>query len=210
MIVPAALETQAQDWFEQYGGHSKGRTDLDPVLFDNGPNRRQHPLYPLPPFGAGGNMAFTREALDAIGGFDVALGAGTPASGGEDTAAFSDLLLAGYQLVNQPSAFLWHHHYADLDALRKQLFGYGVGLSSYYVRALVRHPVATLSLARIAPTAIRDFVRPTGIRKRSVQDLPDDVLKQHVRGIVKGLPAYPRSVLKQRRVARASSPVRNA
>ena len=37
------------------------------------PARPPNPLYPLPPFGVGANMAFRREALASIGGFDVAL-----------------------------------------------------------------------------------------------------------------------------------------
>lgn len=203
MILPAELRTQAQDWFEQYGGHSKGRTDLRQRLFDTGANRRQHPLYPLPPFGAGGNMAFSRDALERIGAFDPALGAGTPTRGAEDTAAFSDVLIAGYQLVNQPAAFVWHHHYATYEDLKAQLYGYGVGLSSYYVRALRRQPRAMLSLATMVPRALKDYADPGGVRKESIHDLPPDVLHQHLRGMVRGLAAYPASIRRQRRVARS-------
>lgn len=205
MILPAEIETKAQDWFEQYGGHSKGRTVLKQLVFDASANRSQHPLYPLPPFGAGGNMALTRGALERIGGFDPALGAGTPTRGGEDTAAFSDVMLAGYTLVHRPAAFIWHRHYADYDGLRKQLYGYGVGLSSYYVRALWRHPLATLSLAKILPAAIRDFRDPQAVRREKMTDFPEDVLKQHLRGMMRGLIAYPTSVRRQRAVARAGS-----
>jgi glycosyltransferase involved in cell wall biosynthesis len=202
MILPAEIETKAQEWFEQYGGHSKGRTVLRQLVFDASAGRSQHPLYPLPPFGAGGNMAFTREALERIGGFDVALGAGTPAIGGEDTAAFSDVMLAGYKLVNRPAAFVWHRHYADYDGLRKQLYGYGVGLSSYYVRALWRHPRATLSLIRMVPRAIQDFRDPDAVRREAMTDFPEDILRQHLRGMMRGLVAYPLSVRRQRAVAR--------
>ncbi len=205
MILPAEMETKAQEWFEQYGGHSKGRTVLRQLVFDVSANRSQHPLYPLPPFGAGGNMAFTRSALARIGGFDPALGAGTPTRGGEDTAAFSDVMLAGYTLVHRPAAFVWHRHYADYDGLRDQLYGYGVGLSSYYVRALWRHPLATLSLAKMLPRAIRDFLDPRGVRREKMTDFPEDVLKQHLRGMMRGLIAYPMSVRRQRAVARAAS-----
>src|SRR5882757_7956317 len=86
MIVPARLDTQVQEWFELYGGHSKGRGFSPAVFSRHGP---QSPLFPLPPFGAGGNMAFRREALTRIGGFDVAMGAGTPARASEDTLALT-------------------------------------------------------------------------------------------------------------------------
>ena len=56
---------------------------------------RQHPLYPLPPFATGANMTFRPGVLQRIGGFDPALGAGTPASGSEDTLAFSALHIYG-------------------------------------------------------------------------------------------------------------------
>ena len=75
------LDTPAQRLYEQFGGHSKGR-GLAAEVFDVASHARQHPLYPLPAFGVGASMAFDREALLRIGGFDVALGAGTPAGPG--------------------------------------------------------------------------------------------------------------------------------
>ena len=96
MILPARLDTQAQEWFEWAGGHSKGRGFSPAVFSRHGP---QNPLYPLPPFGAGGNMAFRRAALARIGGFDVAMGAGTPSLASEDTLALTLVLLAGYRIA---------------------------------------------------------------------------------------------------------------
>ena len=57
VIVPAELETQAQIWFEQFGGHSKGR-GFRPDVFSPATAHIQSPLYPLPPFGTGANMTF--------------------------------------------------------------------------------------------------------------------------------------------------------
>ena len=72
------------------GGHSKGR-GFTPAVFSPDTARIQSPLYPLPPFGTGANMAFRPRVIERIGGFDTALGAGTPAMGSEDTLAFSVL-----------------------------------------------------------------------------------------------------------------------
>ena len=47
-------------------------------------------------------MAFRRDVLLAVGGFDPALGAGTPTGGGEDIAAFTDVMLGGGRLVYEP------------------------------------------------------------------------------------------------------------
>jgi len=104
-----------QWWFEMAGGHSMGRGFSSAVFSRHGP---QSPLYPLPPFGAGGNMAFRRDALARVGGFDVALGAGTPALAGEDTLALTLVLLAGYRIAYEPAALIRHDHYADMDVPR--------------------------------------------------------------------------------------------
>jgi hypothetical protein len=76
VIVPAELETRAQLWFEQFGGHSKGR-GFRPDVFSPATAHIQSPLYPLPPFGTGANMTFRPGVLERIGGWDTALGAGT-------------------------------------------------------------------------------------------------------------------------------------
>ena len=55
-------------------------------------------------------MAFRRDVLARIGGFDVALGAGTPARACEDTLALTLVLLAGYRIAYEPAALTRHHH----------------------------------------------------------------------------------------------------
>jgi glycosyltransferase involved in cell wall biosynthesis len=154
MIVPRRLDTSAQDLFERLGGHCKGR-GFEPAVFTrDGP---QNPLYPLPPFGTGGNMAFRREVLRAVGRFDEALGAGTPALAGEDTLAITRVLLAGHRVVYQPTALVRHDHRVDPDALAEQLRGYRVGLTAYY-SALVRdQPSLLLPLLRLLPRGLWDL-----------------------------------------------------
>jgi glycosyltransferase involved in cell wall biosynthesis len=156
IVLPAALDTPAQCWFEGFGGHSKGR-GFRAEIFDAASHGRQHPLYPLPPFGVGASMAFDREALAGIEGFDVALGAGTPAHAGEDTAAISDLMLSGATFVYWPGAIMWHEHRRTVCELAQQLYGYGSGLTSFYARALLRDPMVLPRLLRLAPRAVRDL-----------------------------------------------------
>jgi GT2 family glycosyltransferase len=199
MILPASLETRAQAWFEEYGGHSKNR-GFTQLIFDPLDRSSQHPLYPLPPYGAGGNMAFRREALLAVGGFDLALGAGTLAKAGEDTAAFADIMLEGYQLVYQPSALLWHNHHQDFTDLQRQLYGYGAGLTAYFVRMLIRRPKVLGQLLALAPRGIRDLLARDSQRFVSMQaEFPQELLAEHRRGMLRGLTAYPRAVWRQRR-----------
>lgn len=199
MILPAVLDTQAQEWFEQFGGHSKGR-GFAPAVFSA--RLGQSPLYPLPPFGAGGNMAFRRETLRAIGGFDVALGAGTPACGAEDTYAFSRVLLAGYRMAYQPSAFVRHHHYADLGGLRRQLRGYGTGLTAYYLALLRRDPAVLRKLLALVPTAVRDLRGSDSLTTASMRDFPASLRREQRLGMLSGPIAYVRSTRAQSRAGK--------
>jgi glycosyltransferase involved in cell wall biosynthesis len=197
MILPASLTTEPQALFEEYGGHSKGR-GFSQLVFHDGPDRPQDPLYPLPPFGAGGNMAFTRGALHAIGGFDPALGAGTITKGGEDTAAFTDLLLNGFRLVYRPAALVWHHHYADLEGLRRQLNGYGTGLTCFYTRIALRRPRYLMRLVAMLPRGLRDLRGANSVRRQRMSSaFPRELLKAHRRGMLVGPFAYVLSLLRQ-------------
>ena len=198
MILPARLDTQVQEWFECGGGHSKGR-GFSPAIFSRrGP---QSPLFPLPPFGAGGNMAFRREALAAIGGFDVAMGAGTPARASEDTLALTLVLLAGYRIAYEPAAFLRHDHYAELDGLERQLSGYGTGLTAYYAALLRHRPSVFPALLKLLPAAVGYLRAEKRTDAVTLPDLPDGFGRWQRRGMLSGPVAYIRSVRKQARLA---------
>jgi GT2 family glycosyltransferase len=195
MILPAALDTQAQEWFEQFGGHSKGR-GFTQAVFE--PGRGQSPLYPLPPFGAGGNMAFRRETLLDIDGFNVALGAGTASRGGEDTFAFTRALLARHRMVYQPSAFVWHNHYDDAEGLVRQMHGYGRGLTAFYAAVLCHNPRLLFPLLCLVPTALRDLRGKNSIRTEKMRDFPPELIREQRRGMAVGAFAYMASVCAQR------------
>lgn len=147
-------------------------------------------------------MAFRRDVLTRIGGFDVALGAGTTACGGEDTLAITLVLLAGYHVAYEPGAFVRHDHYDDVTGLKRQLRGYGVGLTAFYT-ALVRHrPRVMLRLMSLLPTALQEM-RAADVN-RSVASLNSsaELTKNRRRGMLLGPFAYVRSARKQRAVTR--------
>ncbi len=198
VTVPARLDTRAQELFEQIGGHSNARGFSAAVFSRHGP---QNPLYPLPPFGVGANMAFRRETLARIGGFDVALGAGTPARAGEDTLALTLVLLAGYRIAYEPAALMRHHHRLDIDSLGRQLHGYGVGLTAYYTALLLHKPSLFPALLRLVPTAAGDVRDAKVTRTSAPQDLPARIKRRHHRGMLAGPVAYVWSVRRQARVA---------
>jgi hypothetical protein len=187
MMLPAELDTEAQVRFEQYGGFNKGRGMTPEVLRAGAPSVTS-PLYPLPPFGAGGNMAFRTDALRAAGGFDPCLGAGRRTRGGEETRVLALLLSAGQVVLHWPSAITWHTHRREMAALRKQLYGYSAGLSAFYASMIRSRPAAAFDILRLAPYAWRD------LRNRSdslrVGELPEDfpacLLKAARRGLLEG------------------------
>jgi glycosyltransferase involved in cell wall biosynthesis len=202
IVLPATLDTPAQCLFERFGGHSKGR-GFTAAIFDAASHATQHPLYPLPPFGVGASMAFDRDRLLRAGGFDVALGAGTPARAGEDTAAISDLMLGGATFVYWPGAVMWHEHRAELAEMERQLFGYGSGLTAFYLRALLRDPARLAAMARLAPLALRDLRGRDSVRTATMgEDYPPALRRAMRRGLVAGPGLYLRSRLTQARLSR--------
>ncbi|HSD84862.1 MAG TPA: glycosyltransferase, partial [Anaerolineae bacterium] len=191
MILPAELDTPAQEWIEQFGGFTKGFT---PRLFDR--SDQAGPLYPYTAgrFGSGASMAFQTAALRRLGGFDSALGAGTPALGGDDLAAFFQIITAGHQLVYQPSAVLYHHHRRDYAGLRRQAFGYGTGLTAYLMKTLVDKPGRIFDFARRLPAGVAYTLSPRSPKNQNRRaDYPTDLTRLERRGMLYGPLAYLRS-----------------
>jgi GT2 family glycosyltransferase len=138
LVMPARLDTPEQRWFEQFSGFGKG---LEPRHFDTGANHAaDRLLFPYwgAAFGSGNSMAFRRQVLLEIGGFDPALGAGSPAKAGADIESFSHALIRGQRLAYEPRAVCWHDHRAHEAALRRQTFNYGVGCTAILTKWLLR------------------------------------------------------------------------
>lgn len=200
VMLPAELESEAQVRFEQYGGFSKGR-GMAPEVLRTGTSSVVSPLYPLPSFGPGGNMAFQTELLRAVGGFDPCLGAGTRTHGGEEVRALSLLLSAGHAVLHWPSAITWHTHRREMTALKKQFYGYSAGLTAFYASWIRSKPTVVFEILRLAPYALRDL-RGGSDNLRSGH-LPDDfppyLLKAGRRGLIEGGFMYAYEALRDRR-----------
>jgi GT2 family glycosyltransferase len=205
IVIPAELDTPSQTWFEEYSGVRRGRGFMRAV-FSPATAHEQSPLYPLPPFGCGGNMAFRRSAIERIGGFDRALGAGTVTLAGEDTAALSEVLLTGGTIVYQPTAIVHHRHRRDAGALRRQLQGYGRGLTAFYTSTLVHHPSCTLELLRLGGQAAHDEFSQRGRRLSELDGgFPRDLLRARRVGLLQGPFTYAFAQLQVRRLERAAA-----
>jgi glycosyltransferase involved in cell wall biosynthesis len=154
MILPVELETQAQVWIEDYWGLSKGFMPVNYCLSNDHSN---HPLFPYTAgqFGSGANMAFSTFVLREIGGFDPALGAGSKALGGDDLAAFFNIINSGYSLNYQPSAIVYHHHRRDEPNLQKLAYGYGVGLTAYLTSIFINNPKVIFDFVPKIPSGVK-------------------------------------------------------
>jgi O-antigen biosynthesis protein len=193
MIYPYELETPAQVWIEQYGGFSKG---FQPKIFDLDDHRVDHPLYPFAAgwFGSGASMAFHTETLRGQHGFDPATGAGTLALGGDDLAAFFQIVASGKRLVYEPRAVLFHKHRRDFSGLQNTAYGYGVGLTAYLTKTILDRPARFISLASRIPAGLVYLLGSNSRKNEKKQgDYPKELNRLELKGMLYGPIAYLRS-----------------
>jgi GT2 family glycosyltransferase len=201
LIWPAELETAAQATIEAHGGFGKGFTTR---AFDLDGSRPDDPLFPYAAgvFGSGANMAFRTDALRGLGGFDPALGAGSRGRGGDDLAAFLDVIEAGWTLVYEPSAIVHHHHRREPRDARAQALNYGIGLGAHLTRAVAQRPSRAITFARMAPRGVAHLTRTASARG----EVPPAggtgaLLAWQLVGLARGPFDYARSVRQERRTS---------
>lgn len=132
-------ETPAEILFEAYGGLRHGE---DPAEFDAGWMRRWRvTLPPLWLVGTTANAAFRASLfrLPAVGWFETALGAGSPAGAWEDLYCFYRILSTGGRIRYLPQAELRHAHRETMEALTRQLTGYRRGETAFLWLVWQRH-----------------------------------------------------------------------
>lgn len=100
----------------------------DPLTFEYGADPSK--------LGHGANFAVRREALDAVGGFDEALGVGARFAGAEDHDAFWRILRAGWVGRYEPRALVVHHQWRTRRQYLKSQYGYGLGNGAFAVKAM--------------------------------------------------------------------------
>jgi glycosyltransferase involved in cell wall biosynthesis len=188
-VLPASLDTEAQQAFERLKGFSQGRRRCvwpDASIAAGA----IHPGH----FGPGGSALWRRSTLDVLGGFDPLLGPGTPTKAGEDLEMFLRLARQRGGIVYTPHAVAWHEHEADFPAVRRQLRGYGTGLAATYTLHLLRHP------DHLVPIAGAVASRAAG-RKRRGEPVPQArrLMAAQLAGVAAGPIALARGVLARRR-----------
>lgn len=189
LILPAELETQAQVLVEEAGGYARGFTRRAYSAGMPGPG----PLFPFTAgrFGSGANMAFRAGWLAASGGFDPATGAGTPARGGDDLTAFLRVIIGGGTLVYEPAAILRHWHRPDYQGMRRQSFGYGVGLGAYLTASVRARPALLGAMARRSGPALRHLLGPGSAKnEHRSESFPRELIWRERAGLLAGPFAY--------------------
>jgi GT2 family glycosyltransferase len=204
LVMPLELETQAQILFEQSGsGLDRGYA---PLTFERAGRFRVRrrdersglaevrSLYLTGEFGLGSNMAFRTAVLQASGGFDEALGVGTPTRGGEDLAMFVELLTAGHQTGYEPTAIIEHQHRTTMADLDRQIYGYGLGFTAMLTAVALRDPRHALGLAAVVPAWLRSLrAESSGKSVNRADDYPPGLARAEFRGMAAGPLAYLRA-----------------
>jgi glycosyltransferase involved in cell wall biosynthesis len=194
LILPLELETQPQLWFEercfpsrvQYDGYCLGFARR---IFDMRKHKVNMPLHPYMAgrFGAGASMAFTKACLQNISSFDPALVSG----GGEDHAAFFQVIARGYKLVYEPAAVVYHCHRRDYKGLYKQLYRFGTGFTAYLTRSLLVNPRLIPDFVVKLPYALFFVLsrKPVPNRAQSI-NYPKELDRAEIRGMLRGPLTY--------------------
>jgi GT2 family glycosyltransferase len=153
----AVLLTDADDvvrpgWIDAYwqafrnGAHTVGGS-LNRVLADGTVLARESKLYKSmmceSAYANGTNCGFTREAFDAVGGFDEGL-----AGGADEIDFFARTSRVGYEMTLVPDAVVDKLQHTDLSAAFQQHFNFGrgeVSLAKKFKPHLVSVPVAAVA-----------------------------------------------------------------
>lgn len=193
-VIPAELETRAQRLFEAYGGFLRGwRREWHRAPLLDAADRPFH--HGAGRFGTGANMAFRRDVLIALGGFDPALDVGTPSDGGGDLEMYFRVLQEGHALAYAPDALVRHRHRREMTALERQIGQWGIGFSAYVERSRRHYPEERPAFRRMmrwwwakyfARRLLRTLARRSGT--------PFGLVWREGTGILKGRAAYQRAL----------------
>jgi GT2 family glycosyltransferase len=138
-VIPYELKKRSQQLFEEIAGLGRGFKSWEAGIdwFESF-KRDAVPTWHL---GGTANVAFRAEIFShpEIGLFEEMLGPGMPSGVGEDTFMFYKILRAGYSIIYEPKAFIWHKHRESMQALKKQLYNYHKGHVADQLLIFIRH-----------------------------------------------------------------------
>ncbi|MEG3838274.1 glycosyltransferase [Microcoleus sp. Z1_C3] len=192
LVLPYELVTEAQILFESRGGFRRG---FEKIRY--GQILPYNPLYPCGAgiFGAGCNMAFRRDVLLKLGGFDDALDTGAPLPGGGDLDMFYRVVRAGYPLVYEPRYLVFHQHRREYEKLRRQYWTWGLGFMAFVVKSYQTDPSQRSKLRWLVAWWFANQLNQLQQSVRGCHVLPPPMILAELWGGVVGLfGEYPRSL----------------
>lgn len=203
LVLPAELETEAQQHFERFWCFGRGyeRIDYGKDFFAID-RTRGCPAWEI---GAGASMAFRSSVFSQIGWFDERLDVGQAGCSG-DSEYWHRVLTHGWICRYEPSAVVFHYHRREMSGLSSQIYSYMRGHSAALLVQYERSGHRGNLLRAL-------FWTPYYYARRIVRGLlkgpreQDLFLKQEVRGYISGLLFYLRAPRPSRSVAPAR-PVR--
>jgi glycosyltransferase involved in cell wall biosynthesis len=186
LVLPAELETPAQEHFERYWGFGRGYLPIEfgPRFFRADRWRGCEPWR----IGAGANMAFRREVFATAGLFDERLDVGAAGCSG-DSEYWHRVLSHGGLCRYDPAAVAFHYHRRDEAGLSRQIFAYMRG----HAAALMVQFERTGNFGNVRRAF---FLMPRHYLQRLLRrlvirdDERDRFLMEEVRGFFSGLVFY--------------------
>jgi GT2 family glycosyltransferase len=202
-VQPLELRNETQIDFERISPLGKG--------FRRFESRWEHPTRPWTAFpawelGATANAAFRRSVFDdeEVGLMEEALGPGMPSGVGEDSYLMYRIVRAGFTVVYEPSAYVWHRHRDSPAALASQITNYYSGHVAHQLTTLLRDhdPRAVHRLARVGAYVTVSKLRSLVGRGPVAQT----IASAQLRGTLRGPLNYVRSQQRVRRDGRGPWP----
>jgi GT2 family glycosyltransferase len=170
-------------------------------------------IYRVGRFGMGANMSFRTEVLRRLGGFDEAMGIGTPSLGGVELHFFIRMLFAGGRLTFDPEVVMYHTHLREYDELRQKLYAYGCGYTALLTALVVGDPRHLIGLSGNFWQALRLFGRKFFTERGAAAAegyFPAELSRAEMRGFAIGPWRYVYSRMSMRRARRAIAAARKA
>ncbi len=199
LVLPLQLETEAQILFEKRGGFEK---NFKTIRY--GQTLTGHSFYPCVggKFGTGCNMAFRRQILLDIGGFDEALDAGAPLPGGGDTDILYRVVRAGYPIIYEPQFMVFHKHRREYRQLRRQYsHSWALGLMAYVAKTYKHDVTQRANLRRLVTFWFHSHFQELLCSLKGKHALsPDLILPQIWWALIGLIDAYPRSVKRTQKI----------
>jgi GT2 family glycosyltransferase len=114
-----------------------------------------------------GNMAIHRSVIDTVGTFDERLGPGTRFPAAEDNDFGFRILEAGYRIIYEPNALVYHRAWRTDGHRLSMRWTYGVGRGAYYAKHLgLRDRFMLWRMMNDIGSHVRSFLSRTRKEKR--------------------------------------------